>query len=250
MRSRRYTEKQFITAVRKSRSYAEVCRRLNIVPNGGNYTTVKRGISNLGLNCSHMTGQSWARGKKWLQTRRKPLDQILIKDCFFSSDRLRKRLIEEGIKEKKCEICGKSMWNGSPIPLELDHINGVKSDNRLSNLRILCPNCHAQTPTHRGKNIGRDAGIGRQRPLKMGGASPVVGSNPPPGNTCSDCGCSITSIAWRCRPCAGKLRPTKINWPPALTLKKWVSQSSYLAVGKKLDVSDNAVRKRIKRHGT
>jgi 5-methylcytosine-specific restriction endonuclease McrA len=52
-------------------------------------------------------------------------------------------------------MCDRERWNGLPIPLELDHVNGMRSDNRLSNLRILCPNCHAQTPNYRGRNIGK-----------------------------------------------------------------------------------------------
>ena len=67
---------------------------------------------------------------------------------------LRKRLIEEQLKPNRCERCLLGVWNGRPIPLELDHINGKRDDNRLTNLRILCPNCHAQTDTYRGKDIG------------------------------------------------------------------------------------------------
>lgn len=67
---------------------------------------------------------------------------------------LKWRLIREGIKRRRCESCGRNEWSGRPIPLELDHINGRREDNRLDNLRVLCPNCHAQTDTYRGRNIG------------------------------------------------------------------------------------------------
>ena len=59
------------------------------------------------------------------------------------------------MKEHKCESCGISEWLGKPLSLELDYINGDRYDNRLQNLRILCPNCHAQTDTYRGKNKGK-----------------------------------------------------------------------------------------------
>ena len=83
-----------------------------------------------------------------------PLEEILQGlHPNYSSTKLKSRLIEAGIKQWKCEIidCGISTWLGEPITLELDHINGNNSDHRLENVRILCPNCHSQTPTYRSK---------------------------------------------------------------------------------------------------
>jgi hypothetical protein len=78
-----------------------------------------------------------------------PLSEILDgKHPQYSSSKLRLRLISEGIKEAKCEVCGITEWNDQPTPLELDHIDGNNSNHVLANLRILCPNCHHQTPTH------------------------------------------------------------------------------------------------------
>jgi len=72
----------------------------------------------------------------------------------YQTNKLRKRLISEGYKENKCELCGIDNWLGKKISLELDHIDGDKKNHSLSNLRIICPNCHSQTITYRGKNIG------------------------------------------------------------------------------------------------
>lgn len=77
------------------------------------------------------------------------LEDILAgKHPTYTSCKLRRRLIAEGLKEEKCEMCGITEWNGKPAPLELDHIDGNNSNHILSNLRIICPNCHHQTPTH------------------------------------------------------------------------------------------------------
>ena len=85
------------------------------------------------------------------------MSEILVKDCDYSSYKLAKRLLRVNLKERMCEKCGLELWMGKPIPLELHHINGVHSDNRIENLQLLCPNCHALTDNYRGKNIGMSA---------------------------------------------------------------------------------------------
>ena len=87
---------------------------------------------------------------------KKRLSEILVKNSTTQSSKLKKRLIREGLKESKCEICGLSKWEGYDLPLELHHINGDHYDNRLHNLIILCPNCHSLTSNFRGKNSSID----------------------------------------------------------------------------------------------
>lgn len=70
----------------------------------------------------------------------------------YQTFKLHQRLIKEGVKEAKCEICDNTEWCGKPIPLQLDHIDGNSHNHVLENLRIICPNCHAQTSTYCGKN--------------------------------------------------------------------------------------------------
>lgn len=71
----------------------------------------------------------------------------------LASDKLKKKLLKEGIKEARCECCGLTQWQGTQIPLELHHINGNHFDNNLDNLQILCPNCHALQGNNSGKNV-------------------------------------------------------------------------------------------------
>lgn len=159
MSKRKWTDEQFIKAVASSLSYAEVIRKLGLKPAGSNYDTVKRKISELNLDTSHMTGQAWNQGERYrIIQPAKPLSEILVEhSTWVNTNNLRKRLLKEGLKEHKCECCGRSEWLGKPIALELHHVNGIKDDLRIENLIILCPNCHAFTDNYRGKNIGMSA---------------------------------------------------------------------------------------------
>ena len=145
-----YSEQDLREAVKKSTSIRQVLEKLNIVPAGGNYQTTNRRIKKLNIDISHFTGQAWNKGK--VIGPKRSVEEYLVENSVVQSFKLKSRLIAEGLKEHKCECCGITEWNGKPAPIELDHINGNHHDNRLENLRILCPNCHAQTDTYRGKN--------------------------------------------------------------------------------------------------
>ncbi|WP_425553192.1 HNH endonuclease [Hymenobacter algoricola] len=80
-------------------------------------------------------------------------DGILTKNSLYtSSNGLKNRLLQSDRKTAQCERCNLQHWQGAPVPLELHHLNGVNNDHRIDNLQLLCPNCHAQTSTYRGKN--------------------------------------------------------------------------------------------------
>ena len=148
----RCTDEQVRAAFEDARSIAEVLRRLGLVPRGGNYEIIKSRLHELGLDVTRLRGQSWARGGKLSRT---PLEELLVRGRTCSGPSLAKRLIEAGVVPRACSCCSLEEWRGQPIPLELDHINGEHDDNRLENLRLLCPNCHALTDTYRGRNIRR-----------------------------------------------------------------------------------------------
>ncbi len=148
----KYTEEQFIDAVKSSTSVRQVLNKLGLKEAGGNYSITKTRIKNLELDTSHFTGQGWNKGKTL--GPRKSVKELLVNDRKhpYQSHKLKQRLLQEGLKVHQCECCGITEWRGQPTPIELDHINGINYDNRLENLRLLCPNCHAQTSTYRGRN--------------------------------------------------------------------------------------------------
>ncbi len=154
-KQRKWTDDGLIEAVQTSKSYRSVLIKNNLVPAGGNYTQIKKRISELNLDTSHFTGKGWNTGG-FTPVPAEPLENLLVKNRSVQSYKLKNKLFAAGIKKRECELCGwKIQSKDGRIPVELDHINGDRLDNRLKNLRILCPNCHSLQPTHRGKNIGR-----------------------------------------------------------------------------------------------
>jgi 5-methylcytosine-specific restriction endonuclease McrA len=231
------SDSDFETAVKESLSIREALQKLGLAPKGGNYSTFNNRVKKLNLDTSHFTGQLWNKGKT-LKPKREIQDYLTNKQSI-QSHKLRLRLIAEGIFEAKCYKCNNTTWLGQPIALELDHINGDHEDNSLSNLILLCPNCHAQTETYRGKNKPKI-----EKPAKV-----FIKAEK---ETCSDCGVIVYRHAKRCRACNNKLRAanpiTKLTWPSIEQLNEMLLTMSYVELGKKLGVSDNAIRKHIKRY--
>jgi len=134
-----------IVAVRTSRTVSDVLRKLGLKVRPGNYTTIHKYVNKLGIDTSHFLG--CAHGTS-VPGNKLSTDSILRKGSYYHSSDLGPRLIKEGLLNPVCSICGlNSNWNGKSLRLVLDHINGTHTDNRLSNLRLLCPNCNSQTDT-------------------------------------------------------------------------------------------------------
>lgn len=107
------------------------------------------------------TRGSWARAarrgavvpRQWIT----PIEELLVVGPRRSRGHIKARLLREGLKENRCEICGLSKWLGKPLSLELHHVNERGNDNRLENLQLLCGNCHSQTDNWGGRGIRRNA---------------------------------------------------------------------------------------------
>ena len=215
---------EFQKIISESTTYLEVINKLGFSPGSGsgNYKTILARVKVDELDTSSI--------KRTVVTRRNPaipLSDILVaQSSYLNGSSLKRRLFDSKLLKNECYLCGlSSLWNGKPLVLQLDHINGTHNDNRIENLRILCPNCHTQTSTFTGrKNKNR--------------------------KTCFDCGDAIRKKNVRCRKCENQRKiglNTKINWPSPEELTRLVQETNFVQVGKRLGVTDNAIRKRLKR---
>ena len=149
---------EFKQLVQESHNIKEVLFKLNLTTIGNSwaYSLVRKRMSELGLSGSDFIGKFSQSTSMIAKT--KSNEEIFIENSLYPRSALRKKIIKENLIEYKCANpnCGISEWNGHPISLELDHINGINNDNRLSNLRFLCPNCHSQTITYGSKNLNNN----------------------------------------------------------------------------------------------
>ena len=150
----RWTASDLGLAAKSSRSMRETLEMLGLRAPGGNYGNIARALNRLAIDTSHWTGKGHRRGVREPVRGAAPLDQILKRGTTYQSNKLRRRLLKECIFEARCAVCGLDTWLGQAISLELDHIDGHRENNELPNLRLVCPNGHARTPTYRGRNIG------------------------------------------------------------------------------------------------
>lgn len=215
----------FIRAIQESSSFKEALSHFGLENVGGNYRTLQtrmqaEGLEDMNFRCNGRA--SMIQALKNFNSQSTPLSKVMVEGSSYSRGHLKKRLLREGILKNICSKCGLGTeWKGEPLTLVIDHINGIRNDHRLENLRILCPNCNSQTKTFAGR---------RSSPHK-----------------CIDCGTKIGKKSIRCKDCASRnrIRPTKIQWPSHQELFSLVAQNGYLEAARELGVSDTAVRKRL-----
>lgn len=152
MRKKSWTEDQLKLAACECRSIRQILGKLNLAPSGGNYAQIQKYLRIYNIDTGNIKGKSWCKGLKLQGKPRVKLDELLVVHSTFQSYKLKNRLFSSGLKPKVCEECGWSRIAPSGhLPLEVHHINGDRSDNRIENLIILCPNCHSLRPNYRGR---------------------------------------------------------------------------------------------------
>lgn len=151
MRLRKYNEIFLRKSILESFSLRETLKKLGVSTAGGNYQSLKKAIIFFKINIDHFSGRGHLKGKKH-NFKKRPIESILVYGKLENTYRLKHRLINEGLKKKVCENCLLDCWLNGVIPLELHHIDGDRKNNQMSNLKLLCCNCHALTSNYRGKN--------------------------------------------------------------------------------------------------
>lgn len=206
---------EIIRMVNDNESKSSICKMLKCKP-----ITLDNYLKKFGINYK---GNRGLKGKKSDNKRKTALEYL--KNNNIEIPRLRRKLIEDGIKVAQCEICGLNHWLNQKIPLELHHIDGNRYNNELDNLQILCPNCHSLTPNHSGKLQK----IEKQRKKNE--------------NFC-ECGSEIRKKSRQCINCYHAY--LKTNIPDKDILLNEVKNHGYSATGRKYGVSDNTIRKWVK----
>jgi hypothetical protein len=208
-------------------SMADVMRNLKVPVNNGKYRALKKYFNAYNIPLPKGTGKGKIIGG--VSFEKMPDEKFFSIGVLHNGQAIKKRLIEDYGWEDKCAIDGQlPWWNGKPLVLQLDHINGDRFDNRLENLRILCPHCHTQTETY--------ANNGGQKRY----------------NYCPECGTRISKQAKACVKHAenkSHLGNFKIDWPSQEEIISLVKEMGYLQAGLKLGVSDNAIRRHLTSRG-
>lgn len=208
--------KKFKQIVSESKSFSDVSKKIYDNNYCGNRQTIKKRINEYDIDISHFDFKP-----KNNYNGKLLLNEILVTGSTYNTKNLKKRLYDEGLKERKCEKCGQDeWWYGEKISLILDHINGNHDDNRLINLRILCPNCNATLPTHGGKNIKFKSNSKRKKYY-------------------NELNNKEKEISLKKR----SVKQRKVKRPSYEQLLIEINELGYSGTGRKYGVSDNAIRK-------
>lgn len=217
----KYEKQNLIEIVQQSKNVRDCLKKMGLTLTGNNHVTVKKYIGLYGINTDHFINEYSFKNVIELK-------DILIENSDYSRTSLKDRLYKEGLKQRCCELCGQGEdWMGKKMSLILDHINGIHNDNRLENLRIVCPNCNATLDTHCAKNKSKK----NLKKLENGfGVNDDV---------------DFRKIKTKENVLA-KFNRRKVERPPYEQLIVEIETLGYSGTGRKYGVSDNAIRKWVK----
>jgi transposase-like protein len=218
------SDNEFIDVIKGAKSHADVVKFFGLTDAGWTRQSIMVRCKKLGLDFTYNKA-IWNKASGTV-----PLEEMLICDSPYRAGVVKARLLRDGLLENKCQICRmEPFWNGQPLVLRLDHINGNRDDHRLENLRLVCPNCDSQLPTFTGRNKKR-----------------VVRPN------CIDCGKEITMGGQRCGTCHRKNifvtgERTHIEWPEIEEFNSLLEKLGYQGLADHLGISISSVNERIMR---
>lgn len=221
---------EFKILVTQSFTIKEILIKLNKTYSAGNYRTLHNRLKLENIDISHIRNTT----KTSNSTKSLPLEEVLIANSTYKTFCLKKRLLKLGLLESKCSECQLSTnWNNKPLSLQLDHINGINNDNRLENLRMLCPNCHSQTDTYSGKGTKGNK------------------YNNPIVYICPICSApKKAKISKMCLDCNKKLRVEKQTDLGDLNkVKEFINDFGFEAAGRKYGLTGAGVKKRLRKAG-
>lgn len=228
---------QILQWIKEQQSKAFICQQLRCKPETLNSYLDKMGIQ--------YSGNKGLKGKKH-DIGYKSAMYYIDNNIPIKSHRLKEKLIKDGIKANRCEICGIFEWMGKLIPLELHHKNGNHYCNDLDNLMILCPNCHSIQEGHCGANMGKYASVSelaQETDLGSVGSNTSCEFESRRLHHCLQCGKVIReSKSGLCRTCY-EISTRRVKRPDRETLKYEIRNFSFLELSRKYNVSDNAIRK-------
>lgn len=226
-------KEEFAELIKNSKGIGQALAKLGLMNKGANFRTLKKRILEDGIDSSHFKSST-----DYLNSIRisRPIEDILTENSSFNRSNLKKRLLKELILKNECYVCELGpKQNDADLSLQIDHINGISNDNRLCNLRIICPNCHSQTSTFAGKK------------LRLGRVTK---------STICACGNNKAKSSAQCRKCyailqIGKtnLDKRKVEIPSKEDLAKLVWEISTVQIAKRFGVSDKSIEKWCKAYG-